>query len=426
MEKFVIEGGHPLQGTVTPSGNKNAALPMLAAALLTDEEVVLRNVPQVSDMETMTKIVRALGVDVQETGDHELTIRAKNVSTTRLDPDLCRDIRASILLAGPLLARCGRISLPPPGGDVIGRRRVDTHLMALKSLGAEIEIGHGYDMRTTQLKGQDVFLDEASVTATENALMASCIARGRTVIRNAASEPHVQDLARFLNELGARTSNIGSNTLVVDGVDRLHGGEYEIRPDHIEVGSFVGAAAVTRGEILIKNAAPENLRMVLLAFERLGITVETREQDIFVPDDQSLRIVTDAHGMIPRIDDGPWPAFPADLMSVAILVATQCEGAILMFEKMYESRMFFVDKLISMGANIILCDPHRVVVMGPTKLHGEILISPDIRAGMAMLIAALCAKGQSIIENIGQIDRGYERIDQKLQALGARIQRVGK
>jgi UDP-N-acetylglucosamine 1-carboxyvinyltransferase len=424
MERFVIEGGHPLQGTVTPSGNKNAALPMLAAALLTDEEVVLRNVPQVQDMRTMVQIVSALGVDVVERGTHELAVRAKNVRTTELDRELCRKIRASILLAGPMLARCRRISLPPPGGDVIGRRRVDTHLMALRSLGAEIEIGHSYGMKTSGLKGKEIFLDEASVTGTENALMAACMAKGKTVITNAASEPHVQDLALFLNELGARISNIGSNALIIHGVPKLHGGEYEISPDHIEIGSLIGAAAVTRGEILIKNVVPEHLPMILLTFQRLGITVEICGQDILVPRAQSLKIVADAHGVIPRIDDGPWPAFPADLMSIAILVATQCEGAVMVFEKMYESRMFFVDKLFSMGANIILCDPHRAVVMGPTKLHGEILMSPDIRAGMAMLIAALCAEGQSIIENIGQIDRGYERIDEKLQTLGARIERV--
>jgi UDP-N-acetylglucosamine 1-carboxyvinyltransferase len=425
MGKFVIEGGHPLEGAVIPSGNKNAALPMLAAALLTDEEVVLRNVPRIKDIQTMVEIIFALGVEIDETGDRELTVHAKDVRTTELDPELCRHIRASILLAGPMLARCGRINLPPPGGDVIGRRRVDTHLMVLRSLGAEIDIDYGYDMKTGGLNGQEIFLDEASVTGTENALMAACMANGRTVIRNAASEPHVQDLALFLNQMGARISNIGSNTLIVHGVDQLHGGEYEVGPDHIEIGSFIGAAAVTKGEILIKNAVPEHLRMILLAFQRLGVTVEIREQDIFVPHEQRLQILADAHGVIPRIDDGPWPAFPADLMSIATVVATQCEGAILIFEKMYESRMFFVDKLFSMGAHIVLCDPHRAIVMGPTKLHGEFLISPDIRAGMAMLLAALCADGQSTIENIGQIDRGYERVDEKLRALGAQIEREG-
>lgn len=309
---------------------------------------------------------------------------------------------------------------------MIGRRRVDTHLMALRSLGAEVDVDYGYTMRAGELKGQDIFLDEASVTGTENALMAACTARGRTVIKNAASEPHVQELAHFLNKLGARISNIGTNTLTIDGVEQLHGGEYEIGPDHIEIGSLIGAAAVTGGEILIKDAVPEHLLMTLLTFKRLGISVDMRGRDVFVPREQSLRIVADAHGIIPTIDDAPWPGFPADLMSIATVVATQCEGTTLMFEKMYESRMFFVDKLFSMGAHIILCDPHRVVVMGPAKLHGETLTSPDIRAGMAMLIAALCAEGQSVIKNIGQIDRGYERIDEKLRALGARIERISR
>ena len=426
MEEFIIEGGYPLQGTLVPSGNKNAALPMLAAALLTDEKVVLRNIPRIDDIRTMVEIISALGVEIDETGDHELTVQAKSIRTTDLDAELCRRIRASILLAGPLLARCGRISLPPPGGDVIGRRRVDTHLMALEALGAEIEVSHGYEMQSSGLTGQEIFLDEASVTGTENALMAACTAKGTTVIRNAASEPHVQDLARFLNKLGAKISHIGTNTLIVEGRDRLHGTEYEIAADHIEVGSFIGAAAVTNGEILIKNAVPQHLRMILLAFEKLGITVETRGEDVFVPREQSLKIVTDAHGVMPRIDDAPWPGFPADLMSIATVIATQCEGTILMFEKMYESRMFFVDKLFYMGAHIVLCDPHRAIVIGPTRLHGETLTSPDIRAGMAMLIAALCAEGESTIKNIGQIDRGYERIDEKLRALGARIVKVGQ
>jgi UDP-N-acetylglucosamine 1-carboxyvinyltransferase len=297
--------------------------------------------------------------------------------------------------------------------------------MALESLGAEIRIDQGYEMKTSGLKGHEIFLDEASVTGTENALMAACTAKGRTVIKNAASEPHVQELAIFLNKLGARISNIGTNTLIVDGVDRLHGGEHDVGPDHIEIGSFIGAAAVTNGEITIKGAIPSHLPMVLLTFRRLGIEVEIRGQDVFVPPAQSLKIVADAHGVIPRIDDAPWPGFPADLMSIATVVATQCEGTILMFEKMYESRMFFVDKLCSMGAHIILCDPHRAIVTGPARLHGETLTSPDIRAGMAMLLAALCAEGQSVIRNIGQIDRGYERIDEKLRSLGARIDRVG-
>jgi UDP-N-acetylglucosamine 1-carboxyvinyltransferase len=426
MDEFIIDGGYPLEGTLIPSGNKNAALPMLAASLLTDDQVVLRNVPQIEDIKTMVEIVTALGVEVHESADRELTLRAGNISTTTLDRELCRRIRASILLAGSLLARCGQISLPPPGGDVIGRRRVDTHLMTLRSLGAEIEISNdGYEMKTNGLRGKEVFLDEASVTGTENALMAACTAEGRTIIKNAASEPHVQEFALFLNKLGARISNIGTNTLIVDGVRSLRGAEHEVGPDHIEIGSFIGAAAVTNGEILIKNAVPSHLPMILLVFRRLGVDVEIRGQDLFVPKQQSLTILADAHGVIPRIDDAPWPGFPADLMSIVTVVATQCRGSVLVFEKMYESRMFFVDKLVSMGAHIILCDPHRAVIMGPAKLHAETLTSPDIRAGVAMLIAALCADGRSVIKNIAQIDRGYELIDEKLQSLGAHIIRTG-
>jgi len=423
MDRFIIEGGYPLQGTVTPSGNKNAALPILAATLLTDQEVVIRNLPQIKDVETMVEILARLGVEIHKLGHKELALRARNVRSTEIDPQLTRRIRASILLSGPLLARCGGISLPPPGGDVIGRRRVDTHLMALRSLGAQIEVGSRYEMKCSGLIGQEIFLDEASVTGTENVLMAACLAQGTTIIRNAASEPHVQDLARFLNRLGGKISGLGSNSLVVEGVDRLHGGEYEIEPDHIEVGSFIACAAVTGGELLIKNGQPEHLKMILLVFRRLGIEVEIRGNDLFVPYQGSLKVLADAHGAIPKIDDAPWPGFPADLMSVAIVVATQAEGTVLFFEKLYESRMFFVDKLIAMGAHLILCDPHRVVVVGPARLHGEVMESPDIRAGMALVVAALCAEGQSVIKNIGQIDRGYERIDEKLRALGARIER---
>jgi len=410
MEKFIIEGGHSLKGVVVPSGNKNAALPILAASLLTDARIVVRNVPRIRDVETMLQILADLGVDVEETGDREWTLRAREVKHTKLDPDLCSEIRASILLAGPMLARCGRVKLPPPGGDVIGRRRIDTHLMALSALGAEIDTDGGYSMKAVGLHGQDIFLDEASVTGTENALMAACLARGQTVIRNAASEPHVQSLAHFLNSLGAQIEGIGSNTLTVHGVTRLHGGEYEIASDHIEVGSFIGLAAVTGSELLIKNAVPEHLRMICLVFERLGVKVEVQGRDVYVPQDQCLRIVPDAHGAVPKIDDAPWPAFPADMMSVALVVATQAEGTVLIHEKMFESRMYFVDKLISMGAKIILCDPHRAVVVGPSQLHGERMESPDIRAGMALVIAGLCARGRSVIRNIGQIDRGYERM----------------
>ncbi|MGC8836825.1 MAG: UDP-N-acetylglucosamine 1-carboxyvinyltransferase [Anaerolineae bacterium] len=425
MERFVIEGGYPLQGTVYPSGNKNAALPMLAASLLTDEPLVLDNVPRIRDVETMCALLRALGVEVEETGDHQLTLQARRLRQAPLDPELCRQIRGSILLAGPLLARQGEVQVPLPGGDVIGRRRLDTHLLALSALGATVEENGGstLTMRAERLRGTDILLDEASVTGTENALMAAVLAEGTTVLRNAASEPHVQDLARVLNQMGARIEGIGSNTLVVHGVPRLHGTRWRIAPDHIEVGSFIGLGAVTPGEIVIKDAGVENLRMINLVMGRLGVRVEVRGDDVVVPDGQDLRVVDDALQAIPKIDDGPWPAFPADMMSIALVVATQARGTVLIHEKMFESRLYFVDKLIAMGARIILCDPHRAVVVGPARLHGERLESPDIRAGMALLIASLCAEGESVIRNIGQIDRGYERVDLKLQALGARIRR---
>ncbi len=423
-EKFVIEGGHPLNGVVVPSGNKNGALALLAATLLTDQPVVLKNVPRIKDVKTMLAIMADIGVDIEWSGDHELTVQAKNLKATHLDPALCREIRASILFAGPLLARCGRVYLPLPGGDVIGRRRVDTHLAALRALGAEIEVDAGYKMRANKLRGQDIFLDEASVTGTENTIMAACLAEGTTIIRNAACEPHVQNLAHFLNSIGAQISGIGTNTLTIQGVQKLGGGTRRIDSDYLEVGSFIGLAAVTRGELLIKNAVPEHLRMILLMLGRLGVRVEIRGKDVFVPAEQELRVVLDAHGAIPKIDDGIWPAFPTDMMSIAVVVATQAEGTIIIHEKMYEGRLYFVDKLISMGARIILCDPYRAVVVGPSKLHGEQLESPDIRAGMALLIATLCAEGRSEIRNIGQIDRGYERVEEKLQALGAKIERV--
>lgn len=423
-DEFIIEGGHTLKGTVLPSGNKNAALPLLAACLLTDQPVVLKNVPAIRDVETMLRLIADVGAEVRETGDHTLVVSARDVHKAELSAELCHEIRASILLAGPMLARCRQVELPPPGGDIIGRRRLDTHFAALQALGAEMDIKPaGYFLRGENLRGEDIFLDEASVTATENALMAAVLTPGRTIIRNAASEPHVQELAQFLNNIGAHIEGIGTNVLTIEGVQSLRGGEHTIGTDYIEVGSFIGLAAATRSQILIRNAAPEHLRMVLLAFRRLGVEVAIRDQDIFVPAEQSLTIVPDLHGAIPKIDDAPWPAFPADLLSVALVMATQAKGTILIHEKMFESRLFFVDKLIEMGAQIILCDPHRAVIAGPSRLHGERLESPDIRAGMAMLIAALCAEGTSVIRNIGQIDRGYERIDDKLRALGAHIER---
>jgi UDP-N-acetylglucosamine 1-carboxyvinyltransferase len=424
MDEFIIEGKHQLKGVVTPSGNKNAALPLLAACLLTDQPVVLKNVPNIKDVNTMRQLIADVGADISDTGDHELTITARNVHKAELSVELCRDIRASILLAGPMLARCGQVELPPPGGDIIGRRRLDTHFLGLQSLGAEMQIKRSsYFLSGQFLQGADMFLDEASVTATENTLMAATLTPGQTIIRNAASEPHVQELAQFLNTLGAQIEGVGTNMLTIHGVDRLGGGEHTIGPDYIEVGSLIGLAAATKSEILIRNAAPEHLRMVRLAFNKLGIEMEIRGADVFISGQQRLTVVPDLHGAVPKIDDAPWPGFPADLLSVALVMASQAQGTLLIHEKMFESRLFFVDKLIEMGAQIILCDPHRAVIVGPSRLHGERLESPDIRAGMAMLIAALCAEGTSVIRNIGQIDRGYERIDEKLTALGAKIER---
>lgn len=425
MAKFIIEGGHRLHGRVTPSGNKNAALPIMAACLLTDEPLILHNVPRIRDVETMLQLLLASGVDAEWTGEHDLRLHARDVQSPHLDPVLCKEIRASILLAGPMLARLGSVELPPPGGDVIGRRRVDTHFVGLGALGAEFSVGQTFRLSASGLRGADIFLDEASVTATENVLMAASLAKGHTIIRNAASEPHVQDLARCLNQMGAQVQGIGTNTLFIQGVDRLHGTEFTIGSSHVEVGSFIGLAAATRSELTIADAVPDDLRMIRIMFERLGVRMEIRDNEVFVPGDQSLEVMPDLGGAIPKIDDAPWPGFPADLMSIALVVATQAKGTVLFHEKMFESRLYFVDKLISMGAHIILCDPHRAVVVGPAQLHGERLESPDIRAGMALLIAALCAEGQSEIRNIGQIDRGYERIEEKLQALGANIRRVG-
>jgi len=424
MEKFVIEGGYPLHGEVTPSGNKNAALPLLAACLLTDEPIILHNIPNILDVRTMRALLESLGVEFTDLDEHTWKVQAREVRPADLDPDLCRKIRASILLAGPMSARTGVLRLPPPGGDVIGRRRVDTHLLALKKLGVEVSYDRYFYFHANGLHGANILLDEASVTATENAIMAAVMAKGESVIRNAASEPHIQELCHFLNSLGAKIENIGSNTLHITGVDHLHGGEFTIGPDYLEVVSFIGAAAVTRGEITIRKAGPEYLDMIQLVFGRLGVHWEVRGEDIFVPREQRLTIEPDLGGAIPEISVMPWPAFPTDLMSIALVVATQSKGTVLFHDWMYPSRMFFTDKLVSMGAQIVLCDPHRCIVQGPTELYGEKLESPDIRAGMALVLAALSAHGTSVIRNIGQIDRGYERVDEKLAALGAHIQRV--
>lgn len=424
MEKFIIQGGIPLKGEVTPSGNKNAALPLISACMLTEEPVILHNVPEILDIKTIRSLLQSLGVEFTALAPHTWRIHAPVLHPADLDPDLCRKIRASILLAGPVTARSGELHLPPPGGDVIGRRRVDTHLLVLKKLGAQVEYDRSFHFKTDGLVGADILLDEASVTATENAIMACVTAKGDSIIRNAASEPHVQELCHFLNLLGAKIENIGSNTLNIQGVPRLHGGEFTIGPDYLEVVSFIGAAAVTHGSIWIRNAGPKYLDMIRLVFGRLGVRWEVHGEDIFIPADQSLTVETDLGGAIPEISVMPWPAFPTDLMSIAIVVATQSRGTVLFHDWMYPSRMFFTDKLVGMGAQIVLCDPHRVIIQGPTTLSGEKMESPDIRAGMALVLAALSARGQSTIRNIGQIDRGYEQVDLKLASLGANIQRL--
>jgi UDP-N-acetylglucosamine 1-carboxyvinyltransferase len=424
MQSFVIEGGRPLSGTVRASGNKNGALPILAASVLASEEVRLSNVPRIRDVETMLELLADIGADVEWTDTNDVRVDAREVEKTDLDPDLSREIRASFLLAGPLLARFGRVTVPPPGGDVIGRRRLDTHVHAFSALGAEFHLDGVYELTSDHLVGARVYLDEASVMGTENAIMAAVLAEGKTVLSHAACEPHIQDLCRFLVSLGARIEGIGSNCLHIEGVDRLGGGDYRIGPDHIEVASFVGLAAAAGGEVFVEGVEPDDLISIVPSFRKLGIEIEILESSVRVPPGQDLRIEDDLGDQVPKIESGIWPAFPADLTSIAVTVATQAQGTVLIFEKMFESRLFFVDKLVSMGARIILCDPHRVVVTGPARLYGQRLESPDIRAGMAMVLAALCAEGRSTIGNIGQIDRGYERIDERLRGLGASIDRA--
>ncbi len=425
MPKFVIQGGVPLNGTVVPSGNKNAALPLLAACLLTSEPVVLSNVPRIQDVFTMRKLLESLGTVVEEIDPHTWRFTTRELNDDQPDPALCQKIRASILLAGPLVARRGNLELPSPGGDVIGRRRIDTHLLGLNALGAEFVYDQGFKFTADgRLVGAEMLLDEASVTATENIVMAAVLAKGKTVIRNAASEPHVQQLCQFLNNCGAKIKGIGSNVLTIKGVKALGSGELRIGADYLEVISFVGAALVTKGSVRIKDAGTDVLDMVALMFKRLGVEMVIDGDDLVVPANQSLNITSDFGGAITKIEDAPWPGFPADLLSIAIVIATQCNGSILFHEKMFESRLFFTDKLNSMGARIVLCDPHRCIVQGPAALQAATLESPDIRAGMALLLAALAANGESVIKNIGQIDRGYERVEEKLSGLGANIVRV--
>ncbi len=426
MEKFVIKGGPALSGEITAAGNKNAALPILAASLLTDDELLLTNVPRIRDTETQIAVLEGLGVSAEWGADNELRLQADAVADTAPDEGLSSRIRASFLLAGPLLAKFGEARMPPPGGDFIGRRRLDPHLDAFRDMGASIEGDREIVIAAPEggLQPCGIFMDEPSVMATENALMAAALTEGPTTISNAACEPHVQDLARLLVKMGAQIDGIGSNVMTVHGRDRLGGAEHRVCADHIEVASFMALAAATRGELRIRDAEPDDLITIRRHFRRLGLQTMVEGSDLLVPPEQALEIRDDLGDAIPKIDDGPWPAFPADLTSIALALATQARGTILIFEKMFENRLFFVDKLVAMGARITLCDPHRAIVSGPSRLHGERVESPDIRAGMAMLIAALCADGTSEIGNVVQIDRGYERIDERLRALGARIERV--
>ncbi len=426
MEKFVIDGGAPLSGTVVPAGNKNGALPILAAALLTEEPVVVRNVPRIADVETMLLLLEDLGARVDRRPGGEVELCTADVERTAIDRELSERIRASFLLAGPLLARFGRALMPPPGGDGIGRRRLDPHLDAFRALGAEVRHDRDIELSTPRggLRACDILMDEPSVMGTENALLAAALTPGATTIRNAACEPHVQDLARMLVAMGAPIDGIGSNVMRIHGDSRLRGCEHAIAPDHIEIGSFMALAGVTGGELLVKDVVAEDLRMIRMVFERIGLESELRGSDVLVPGGQKLVIRNDWGGHQPKVEDGPWPAFPADLTSIALALATQSEGSVIIHEKMFENRLFFTDKLSLMGAAITICDPHRALVVGPRRLRGERLESPDIRAGMAMLIAALCAEGRTEIGNVRQIDRGYERIDERLRELGAHIERV--
>jgi UDP-N-acetylglucosamine 1-carboxyvinyltransferase len=426
MEKFIIQGGVPLSGEIMPAGNKNAALPILAACLLTEDELTVRNVPRIRDVESMLGLLERLGVKVAWTGENEVRLQADNVSVTDVDEELANRIRASFLVAGPLLARCGEVRMPPPGGDTIGRRRLDAHLDAFRDLGAKVagDVWIELSAPPEGLKPTRIFMDEPSVMGTENALLAAALTEGPTTIANAASEPHVQDLARLLCKMGAQIDGIGSNVMNVVGRDQLGGADHDVCSDHIEIASFMGLAAATSGELRIRNVVPEDLEGIRRHFRRLGLQSMIEGDDLLVPPEQKLTIRDDQGDAIPKIDDGPWPAFPADLTSIALALATQADGTIMIHEKMFENRLFFVDKLVAMGARIHLSDPHRAVVSGPSRLHGARLESPDIRAGMAMLIAALAADGTSEIGNVAQIDRGYERIDMRLRDLGARIERV--
>ncbi len=429
MSSLIITGGRALSGTITASGNKNAALKLLPACLLTDQPITLHNIPDIEDVRVAFQLLDDLGASVTDLGHGSWRIHAQDIRKTEMNRLLTGRIRASFVFSGPMLARTGAVTLPLPGGDVIGGRPLDTHVQGLRALGADVDLDHRdgvFRMQARPLHGAGRILQaEASVTATENTLMAAVLARGETVIENAASEPHVQDLCRFLNRLGAQITGVGSNRLSVQGVERLSGGEYSIGADYMEVGSFIGAAAITGGGVRIRRADPASLGMIRLVYERLGVTWEDDGEDIVVPAGQTLAIQSTLSGRFPEIKPLPWPGFPPDLMSIAVVLATQADGTVILHDWMYESRFFFVDKLVFMGARILLCDPHRVLVQGPSRLvaNPNGVTSPDIRAGMAMVLAALCAEGVSVIHNIQQIDRGYQAIEAKLKDLGAQIER---
>ena len=424
MYEYEIEGGFPIKGTIRASGNKNAALPCIAAALLTDKSVVLRNVPEIEDTGVMLNILQSFGAKVKKLDTNTWQIDAVDITRSDIPAELSKKIRASILFAGPLVARTGKAIMPPPGGDVIGRRRLDTHFLALEELGARVSADRKFEFTANKLKGAEIFLDETSVTATENAVMAAVLAEGHTEITNAASEPHVQDLCNMLNMMGGKISGVGSNILQIDGVEKLGGCDFTIGSDFMEIGSYIGLAAATHGSITITGIREKDMRPLRIAYSKLGIKWDIEGETLTVSENQDLKVNTDLGGMIPKIDDSPWPGFPPDLTSIMTVIATQVEGTVLIFEKMFESRMFFVDKLISMGARITLCDPHRAVVTGPSSLHGDHLVSPDVRAGMAMVIAAMAARGTSRISNVYQIERGYEHLVERLQSLGGHIKRV--
>lgn len=422
MHEYIIQGGFPVNGTIKASGNKNAALPCIAAAILSEEPIILKNIPEIEDVFVMLQVFEALGGHYEKIEKNVFKLQIEKVKTSKIPEDLATKIRASILFAGPLLARTGKAVLPPPGGDVIGRRRLDTHFLALTELGARVETDRNFSFIAHKLMGEDIFLDEASVTATENAIMAASLAEGTTIISNAASEPHVQELCKMLNKMGAKISGVGSNILTIEGVKKLNGTEHRIGPDYMEIGSFIGLAAVTRGQLKITDVEPRDMRPLRVAFGKLGIGWSLEGTTLTVPDKQKMQVNCDLGGMIPKIDDAPWPGFPPDLTSIMTVIATQVEGTVLIHEKMFESRMFFVDKLIGMGARITLCDPHRAVISGPSSLHGSELVSPDVRAGMAMVIAACCARGESIIRNVYQIERGYEHLVERLKSIGVKIE----